>query len=171
MLTRWGSWPSDLEAGMVTSVVWRLNYGSSIEPNLYTSRHRQEMNQKWLFVCSGKIKISCRAFLDGHPVKILKLSHQDMNQKCKTDQTNHIYFLQDLTQICTQKYNQKCSQLLNFPVQTKINIWFISGWLLDKYRLGHTYLWGCMVWSFVLWNKYESDSGSDRHCNKAINLK
>ena len=23
-----------------------------------------------------------------------------------------------------------------------------------------------MVWSFVLWNKYESDSGSGRYCNK-----
>jgi len=43
-----------------------------------------------------------------------------MNQKCKTDQTNHIHFLPDLTQICTQKYYQKCNQLLNFPVLTKI---------------------------------------------------
>ena len=61
-----------------------------------------------------------------------------MNQKCKTDQTNNIYFLQDLTQICTQKYNQKCNQLLNFPVHTKNYVWFVSGWLLDPYRLGFT---------------------------------
>ena len=72
--------------------------------------------QKWLyFMCGGKIKNFCWAFLDGHPVKILKILYQDMNQKCKTDRTNHIHFLQDLTQICTQKYNQ----FLNFPVHTK----------------------------------------------------
>ena len=124
---------------MVTSVVWRLIYGSSIEPNLYTSRRRQEMNQKWLFVCSGTIKISCRAFLDGYPLKILEFSHQDMNQKCKTDQTNNVHFLQDLTQICTQKYNQKCNQLLNFQVHTKNKVWFISGWLLDAFRLGRCF--------------------------------
>ena len=59
-----------------------------------------------------------------------------MNQKCKTDQTNHIYFLHDLTQMCTQKYNQKCSQLLNFPLQTKSHFWFISWRPLDTYRLG-----------------------------------
>ena len=63
--------------------------------------------------------------LDGHPVKILKLSYQNMNQKCKTVQTNQIHFLQDLTQICTQKYNQKCNQLLNFPVHTKNYVWLI----------------------------------------------
>ena len=95
------------------------------KPNLYASRRLREMTPKWLFVCSEKIKLSCRAFLDGHPVKILKLSYQDMNQKCKTDQTNHIYFLQDLTQICAQKYNQKCNQVLNFPEHTKNNIWIL----------------------------------------------
>ena len=108
----------------------------SLKPNLYASRRCQEMNQRWLFVCCGKIKISCTAFLDGHPVKILKLSYQDMNQKCKTDQTSHIHFFQDLTQTCTQKYNQKWNQLLNFPVHIKNYIWFISGWLLDAYILG-----------------------------------
>ena len=61
-----------------------------IKPNLYASRRCQEMNQKWLYVCSGKIKIFCWALLDGHPVKILKLSYQDMNLKCKTYQTYHI---------------------------------------------------------------------------------
>ena len=104
----------------------------TLKPNIYTSRCGQEMSQKWLSVCSGKIKISCWAFLDGYPVRILKISYQDMNQKCKTDQTNHIPFLQDLTPICTQKYNQ----LLNFQVHTKNYVWFISGWLLDTYRLG-----------------------------------
>jgi len=58
-----------------------------------------------------------------HPVQILKLSYQDMNQKCKAAQTDQIHFLQDLTQICTQKYNQ----LLNFPLDTKSRVWFISG--------------------------------------------
>ena len=88
----------------------------TLKPNMYTSRCRQEMSQKWLSVCSGKIKIYCWAFLDGYPVRILKLSYQDMNQKCKTDQTNHIPFLQDLIPICTQKY----SQLLNFQVHKKV---------------------------------------------------
>ena len=55
-----------------------------------------------------------------------------MNQKCKNDQTNQIDFLQYLKQICTQKFNQ----LLNFPVHTQKYIWFISGCLLDAYRLG-----------------------------------
>ena len=95
------------------------------------------MNQTWLFVCSGKIKISCWAFLVGHLVQILKLSYQDMNQKCKAAQTNQIHFLQDLTQIRTQKCNQKCNQLLNFPLHTKSHVWFISGWRPDAYRLGY----------------------------------
>ena len=59
-----------------------------------------------------------------------------MNQKCKAAQTNQIHFLQDLTQICTQKYNQKCNQLLNFPLHTKSHVWFISGWRPDAYKLG-----------------------------------
>ena len=101
------------------------------------------MNQKWHLVCSGKIKIFCRAFLDGHPVKILKLSYQDMNQKCKTDQTNHIHFLQVLTLICTQKYSQKCNQLLNFPVHIKNCVWFISGWILT--HIDWAYRWKKIV--------------------------
>ena len=109
---------------------------ANVKPNLYASGRHPDVNKTWLFVCSGKIKIYCWAFLDGHPVKILKLSYQDMNKKCKTAQTNQIHFLQDLTQICTQKCNQKCNQLLNFPVHTKNYVWFISGWLLDAYRLG-----------------------------------
>ena len=102
-------------------------------PNLNASRCRQERNQKWLFVCSRKIKISCWAFLDGHPGKILKLSNQDMNQKCKTDQTNQIHFPQDLTKNMHQEIQPEM-QPLNFPVHTKNYVW--SGWLLDTYRLG-----------------------------------
>ena len=107
-----------------------------LKPNLYASGRHPDMNQTWLFVCSGKIKIYCWAFLDGHPIMILKLSYQDMNQKCKTAQTNQIHLLQDLTQICSQKYNQKCNQLLNFTLHTKNHVWFISGWRPDAYRLG-----------------------------------
>ena len=66
--------------------------GQAIKPNIYVSRRHQEMNQKWHLVCSGKIKNFCRAFLDGHPVKILKLSYQDMNQKCKTNQRQSYSF-------------------------------------------------------------------------------
>ena len=73
---------------------------------------------------AGKIKICCWAFLDGHPVQILKLSYQNMNQKCKATQTNQIHFPQDLTQICTRK----CNQLLNIRV--------ILGWRPDAYKLG-----------------------------------
>ena len=40
--------------------------------------------------------------------------------------------------ICTQKYNQKCNQLLNFPLQTISHFWFISWRRLDAYRLGLT---------------------------------
>ena len=111
----------------------------ALKPNLYASGRHPDMNQTLLFVCSRKIKISCWAFLDGHPVKILKLSYQDMTQKCKTAQTNQINFLQDLSQICTQKCNQKCNQLSNFPLHTKNYVWFISGWRPDAYRLGFTF--------------------------------
>lgn len=90
------------------------------------------MNQTWLFVCRGKIKNFCWAFLDGPPVQILKLSHQDKNQKCKAAQANQIHFLEDLTQICTQK----CNQLLNFPLHTESHVWFISGWRPEAYILG-----------------------------------
>ena len=60
-----------------------------VKPNLYASGRHPDMNQTWLFVCSRKFKISSWAFLDGHPVKILKLSYQDMNQNCKNVQTSH----------------------------------------------------------------------------------
>ena len=119
------------------------------------------MNQKWLFVSSGKIKISCWAFLDGHPVKILKLSYQDMNQKCKTDQTSHIHFLQDLKQTCTQKYNHKCNQLLNFSVHMKNYIWFISGWLLDAYRLG--FMKTTKTQSYFIYRGSRSQGGTDHN--------
>ena len=97
------------------NVFWRWRI-PTVKLNLYASERHPDMNQTWLFVCGGKNKISCWAFLVGHQVQILKLSYQDMNKKCKAAQTNQIHFLQDLTQICTQKYNQKCNQLLNFPV-------------------------------------------------------
>ena len=139
------------------SLVPQISQALKLKPNLYTSGCHPDMIQTWLFACSRKIKISCWAFLDGHPVKIMKLSHHDMNQKCKTDQTNHIYFLQDLTQMCTQKYNQKCSQLLNFSLQTKSRFWFISLRCLDAYSLGlRVETWnvmgklseGHLLWSF-----------------------
>ena len=68
-----------------------------------------------------------------YPVKFLKLLYHDQN--CKIDQTNLIYFLQDLTQMCTQQYNQNCNQLLNFPVQTKNYVWLMSWCLLGMYGL------------------------------------
>ena len=117
---------------LLTQISVRKVRKNSFKPNLYASGRHPDMSETWLFVCSGKIKISYWAFLDGHPVKILKLLYQDMNQKCKTAQTNQIHFLQDLTQICTRKYNQ----LLNFPVHTKNYVLFISGWRPDAYRLG-----------------------------------
>ena len=85
-----------------------------------------------------------------------------MNQKCKIDKNCQIDFLQDLTQICTQKYNQKCTQkcyhLLNFPAHTKNYIWFILWRLLDAYRLAfddtkisdHCVCVSCFVVCFVV---------------------
>ena len=54
----------NLLAGMITNqVCYSSNFFNGglvshgmVKLNLYVSRRRQEMNQKWLFVCSGKFK-------------------------------------------------------------------------------------------------------------------
>ena len=126
------------------------NVGISNLSPIYTRQDVVRKSTRSDFVCNRKIKISCWAFLDGHPVKIMKLSYPDLNQKRKTDQTNHIHFFpQDLTQICTQKSNQKCKQLLNFLEHTNNSVWFTLGWLLDAYRLGLIYR-QCALWTSSL---------------------
>ena len=64
------------------------------------------MNQKLLSCVPRTSKFLVEYFLIGILELEAFVSH-DMNQKCKTDQANQIHFLQDLTQICTQKYNEK----------------------------------------------------------------
>ena len=49
-----------------------LSFCLTLKLNLYASWRRHEMNQKWLFVCTGKLKISCWAFPDGHLLQFLE---------------------------------------------------------------------------------------------------